>query len=120
MDTKYIQKVVGQVNGVDLLVLEPIVERPEPSFTGLKQLRSISLYEEIFEGKDPRAACCESCSMFCVCKEEFDDQLLEQNLEGEIDDDEYFHTEFDTQGVCDNYSREGQTVYDEVFGETMN
>jgi len=63
-----------------------------PFFTGLAQTAYPSLYEEVFEGKKREDKSCSTCSLFEVCEEVYD-----------------------MDNACEDYARQGETLYDVVF-----
>lgn len=57
-----------------------------------------TLYEEIFEGKQPKR--CEDCAHFDLC--EADSQIIGSDMDAD---------------TCDDYEEEGRTLYDDIFGK---
>ena len=79
-----------------------------------------TLYEEVFEGKGRvDGQCCENCVFYSECEKEHYDRLTEEGW-GELEVDvlrrlpEY---RFDDEGWCDEYRRDGQSLYEDLFGK---
>lgn len=79
-----------------------------------------TLYDEVFEGRGRKdGQCCENCAFYRECEKEHYDKLTEEHF-GELDEDVFRKLpeyRFDEDDWCDEYKREGQSLYEDLFGK---